>query len=250
MQPSQAVRALRVAEERDGLAGLSPGTESTGGIAGPLSISALQDGLTAALLDHDLSRADRVLQDAVAAVDPETLMLELIAPVMAEFGAKWETGEIDVATEHLATNFLRQKLLLWMLTSPEPQPMPLVVMACAPGEMHEGSLLLLAALLRRRRVPVAYLGQATPLTDLAALVDELEPSLVVLSATREETATKLVDWPEYLTGAHTTGTPVVAYGGRIFSADAEWQQRVPGIYLGDSLEQGLEAIERLLPLRD
>jgi methanogenic corrinoid protein MtbC1 len=119
-------------------------------------------------------------------------------------------------------------------------------MACAPDEWHEGSLLVLGALLKRRRWPVAYLGQALPLNDLAAFVHQIQPTLLVLVAMTETTAGYLTEWPEFLPDAGENNRPIVGYGGRVFMEKPEWRLKVPGMYLGNSFEDGLNTIERLL----
>ncbi len=63
------------------------------------------------------------------------------------------------------------------------------MLACGPGEWHEISLLMLGVLLRRRRWPVAYLGQAVPLPDLVKFTREIKPAVVVLVAMTEQS------WP-------------------------------------------------------
>jgi hypothetical protein len=62
----------------------------------------------------------------------------------------------------------------------------------------------------------------------------------------ESTAAELIAWPQWLPEAAQSGQPVIAYGGRVFSLQPEWRLRVPGTFLGESLEQGIETIERLL----
>jgi methanogenic corrinoid protein MtbC1 len=195
---------------------------------------------------RDLSAADQVLGEALALSSPEELILEVIAPVMSDIGEGWEAKKITVATEHLATNYLRQRLLMWMLSGPPSRSLAPIVLACAPDEWHEGSLLVLGALLRRRRWPVAYLGQAVPLVDLANFVRDIRPSAVVLVAMLEETAAKLSEWPQWLPEVAQSGRPPVGFGGRVFSLNPEWTLRVPGTYLGSTFRQGLETIERLL----
>ncbi|NMC03399.1 MAG: hypothetical protein GYA30_13615, partial [Chloroflexi bacterium] len=56
----------------------------------------------------------------------------------------------------------------------------------------------------------------------------------------------LAEWPRWLPQAYQTGKPLVAFGGHIFVSRPEWQLRVPGHYLGDSLDAGLETFERLM----
>jgi len=105
---------------------------------------------------------------------------------------------------------------------------------------------MFGVLLRRRRWPVIHLGQSVPLPDLAAFVAQTAPLAVLFVAMREESAARLAEWPCWLPQAYQTGKPLVAFGGHIFVSRPEWQSRVPGHYLGDSLDAGLETFERLM----
>jgi MerR family transcriptional regulator, light-induced transcriptional regulator len=247
MQTAQAVNALRH-------------QESTGKIVfdqkqtvvlpsqrrDDLVLADYQNQLLDSLLHFDSSAADQILGEALTIATPESIILEVVAPVMARTGEAWEHQLIDVAVEHFTTNYLRQKLLMWMLSGPPQMSIPPIILACAPDELHEGSLLILGAFLRRKRYPIAYLGQAVPLQDLANFIRQIGPSLVVLVAMTEETAIKLIDWTRYLPEAALTGHPSVGYGGRIFGLVPDLRSRMTGIYLGDSYQQGLETIERLV----
>lgn len=202
--------------------------------------------LSEALLNRNLEKADDVIGEALVVSTPEDTILKVISPNIADMGILWEQGEINVATEHLATNFLRQRLLSWMLGGPPPRTTKPLVMACAPDEWHEGSLLVLSSILRRRRWPIAYLGQALPLPDLATYVGQIQPNLVVLVAMTEKSAEALSEWPQYLPEAAAKNHPVIGYGGRIFIHQPEWRLKIPGMYLGNSFEDGVNTIERLL----
>ena len=101
-------------------------------------------------------------------------------------------------------------------------------------------------LLRRRRWPVAYLGQAVPLPDLAALVNKIHVPAVVLVAMVERTAENLIDWPKFFPDTKETGRPVVVFGGAVFSEHPEWREKVPGVFLGISMREGVEKLDSLL----
>jgi MerR family transcriptional regulator, light-induced transcriptional regulator len=163
-----------------------------------------------------------------------------------QIGDAWAGKRIDIATEHLATNYLRHVLLMWMESGPPPFPTQPIVLACAPGEWHEGGLLMIGALLRRARWPVAYLGQAVPLADLATIVRDLAPAMIVATATSPEAASALAEWPQHLPDAARSGHPVVCYAGRVFDQSPEWRQRVQGMYLGATLRDGWQTIESFL----
>jgi DNA-binding transcriptional MerR regulator len=248
MQTAQAVHALHHNEETVEVAARSADNK-TGDGSLPVELADLscyREGLLAALLNHDTATADRVLGEILLSQALSRLIYEVIVPVLDDTGRGWQEGRINVATEHFATNYVRQRLMMWMLAGPPPFPVHPVVLAAAPGELHEGSLLMLGALLRRRRWPVAYLGQSVPLPDLAAFATELQAPAVVIVAMTEPSAAALADWPRYMPDAARLGKPFVGYGGRIFNEKPDWRQRVAGVFLGETLEEGLNALDRLL----
>ncbi len=210
------------------------------------SREALRDNLTTALLSHDLETADRLLGEALPIYPLEALILDVIGPTWAEIGEAWMSGRISVATEHLATSYLRHRLLMWLASGPPARRLRPVVLACAPGEWHEGSLLMFGVLLRRQGWPIAYLGQSLPLPDLARFVKEIRPLAVVLVAMTEEPARALTEWPRWLPEAHSNNRPLIGFAGRIFTLAPEWRAKVPGIFLGPSLAEGLKNLDALL----
>ncbi len=248
MQTAQAIHALHVQEDK-GLvtpAPVTPPARTLNNQDQQPALSVLRQQLFEALASRQLDRADQVLGEGLAIVSPEELILNVISPTLSEIGDAWQEKKLSVATEHLATNYLRQRLLMWMISGPPAQTRIPITLACAPGELHEGSLLILGALLRRRRYPVAYLGQSVPLPDLATFIHELMPPLVVITAMTEESAAELSNWPQWIPDAAQQGHPIIGFGGRVFSLQPEWRVRVPGIFLGTTIEQGLENIEHLL----
>lgn len=208
--------------------------------------ASVQERLLYALLHHNTQQADQLVADALAVLSPEVVILDIIRSVLNEVGELWQQDKISIANEHLATNYLRQRLLMWMVSGPPPRTQHSIVLACAPDEWHEGSLLILGALLRRRLWPIVYLGQSVPLPDLASFVHDVNPSMVVLNAMTEETAKSLMDWPKLLPDVVSKGRPVVGFGGRVFVEKPEWRLKIAGIYLGNNFEEGISTIEKLL----
>jgi MerR family transcriptional regulator, light-induced transcriptional regulator len=204
----------------------------------------LRDLLFEALIHHDLSRADQLMGDMLAFTSPENLTLDVIGPTMNAIGEAWEQEQITVATEHLATNYLRHRLLMWMVTGSSPMPGSPIVLACAPGEWHEGSLLMIGVLLRRKGWPVAYLGQNVPFHDLAGYANEIHPRAVVLVAMCEKPAQELVGWPKWIN--QQAGRPIITFGGRAFVVQPELQGLVPGIYLGSTILEGSRNLDSIL----
>jgi DNA-binding transcriptional MerR regulator len=203
-----------------------------------------QSQLAEALYLHDLARADQVMAEMLAFNSPEEITLKIIGPVLAGLGDAWVQGRITVTDEHLASNYLRQRLLMWLVTGPPARQTHPIVLACAPGEWHEGSLLMLGVLLRRRGWPVVYLGQNVPFADLAVFVGQILPVALVLVGMLEESARRLAGWPQWIT--QVAARPLVAFAGRAFVLQPELQNQVPGLYLGDTIQAGLARLEEIL----
>ena len=150
MQVSQAIKALHHTEQ-EGRVTASQSTIYTSPLNNAEGFAIFYDKLLNALLEHDSVLADRIIAEALTIYTLEHLILHIINPIMNEIGLIWERGEIDIATEHLVTNFLRHRLLQWMRTGPPTYKVNQVILTCAPGELHEGSLLILGVLLSRLR---------------------------------------------------------------------------------------------------
>jgi len=248
MQTAQAIHALQHQEQTGHLVPMETVPAGNGLRLKETSphLVTFQQRLTNTLVGRDLQGADNILGEALALSSPEDLILDVMGPTLSEIGEAWENGHISVATEHLATNYLRQRLLMWMLSGPPAKAVSPIVLACAPDEWHEGSLLIMGAILRRRRWPIAYLGQALPLPDLSTYVREIKPSLVVLIGMTETSAAGLLEWPNYMPEVAQKGRPIIGYGGRVFALHPEWRLQMAGIYLGNTFREGIETIEQLL----
>jgi len=248
MQTAQAIHALQHQEQTGHLVTMETVPAGNGLHLKETSphLVTFQQRLTNTLVGRDLQGADNILGEALALSSPEDLILDVIGPTLSAIGEAWENGHVSVATEHLATNYLRQRLLMWMLSGPPAKAVSPIVLACAPDEWHEGSLLIMGAILRRRRWPIAYLGQALPLPDLSTYVREIKPSLVVLIGMTETSAAGLLEWPNYMPEVAQKGRPIIGYGGRVFALHPEWRLQMAGIYLGNTFREGIETIEQLL----
>lgn len=249
MQVSHAVRALQRAE-RDGtftpMLGPSSALVARMGPPESPSLALFHKRLLDALKNHDIGEANLVLSEAQMIYPLEALILDVIGPTLHDVGAEWEHGRLDVATEHLATNHLRNFLLMWMRVGPPAYAINPVVLACAPGELHEGSLLMVGVLLRRLRWPVLYLGQTMPLPNLSSFIEDLAPSILLFVSMMAESAKTLVEWPQWLAKASAQGRPLVCYGGRAYVEDPSFIEKTPGKYLGDTLQEGIQKLDELL----
>lgn len=249
MQVSKAIRALYHLEHEEGPLHAATFLQAPTALTrkqDDTTLTAFHKRLLATLLAHDAEGANQILSEASAVFPLENVIYEVVSPTFFDIGAAWEVGKIDIGTEHFATNLLRHNLLMWMRTGPPAFHVNPVILACAPGELHEGSLLMLSVLLQRLRWPIVYLGQSVPLASLAVLVGSLEPPIIVFVAMTEETAQALRHWPDELPQVARAGRPIIGYGGRAFADHPELATQIPGVLLGKTLQEGIETLNRLL----
>lgn len=208
------------------------------------AIGQLIDEVVQALANFDSAQADRTLSEAFSIYPFEQVLLELVQPAMVEIGERWHRGEINVAVEHFATQFVRRKLASLLSMFEGSARRATVVVGCAPGELHDLGALLSALFLVRRGWHVIYLGPQVPLFDLLETVQSVKPNLVCLSASTMETALELIPVARGLTEAY----PQVhfGYGGRVFNLNPELHHSMPGTFLGQDARELVDTVGKLL----
>ena len=114
----------------------------------PLALASIRESLLAAVLGGDGALALALIRRAYgSAVAIETLADEVVAPVMAQVGERWEVARIDVWAEHRATQLCRARYMTskanWGARAERNKPL-------AIGGTPEGDHHLLATLLAPR----------------------------------------------------------------------------------------------------
>ena len=94
-----------------------------------------------------------------------------------------------------------------------------MVVGLPPGSRHELGALAFATALRRRGMPVLYLGADVPVPSWLDLRAQVQPRLLVVAAVSAEDRTTA---NEVARALHAAGDPTpVAFGGRAASAAAD-----------------------------
>ena len=212
------------------------------GQAQPPSIYA--ERLYKALIVHNDSDADNVLQEAHAIFDLVIVFQQIIMPCLFEIGEAWRTGNLTVTSEHMASNFIKGKLMTLLNAYPNRRYPPVILVGCAPFEQHEIGTLMMAVLLRRSGRRVEYLGTDVPLDDLLDYASREHPAMIILSAIIEQNALELVGFDKRLKALKHA--PLFAYGGSCFNINPILREKVQGIYLGSTLEDAVERVQTLL----
>jgi methanogenic corrinoid protein MtbC1 len=171
--------------------------------------SELITAIVEATVRADVNGLSRLVDQALTASSLEESFVGLLTPALVAIGTLWESGEIGVAQEHLASGTVRSGLQK-LLSDPRGGLRGAAVLACAPGEQHEIGLLMLAVLLRADGWQVAYLGADTPCGDALALAEELGARALCFSATSARPADALA---EQLSSRRPSGKLSIVVGG-------------------------------------
>jgi MerR family transcriptional regulator, light-induced transcriptional regulator len=176
--------AERVARMRRALEeGLSAAEAARAALDAGMTSDGLIEVARKRLLDavehYDEAAVHAVLDDGIAAFGLDAFVRDLILPTLVDLGRRWKDGEVEVSQEHFASNLVRARLLalarLWGRGAG-----PLALLACAPGEQHDISLITFGLLLRSYGWRVLFLGADTPLWTLEDTARTTVPAVVVL----------------------------------------------------------------------
>jgi len=142
-------------------------------------LDAVREQLLEAVRDYDAPELERRLGRVMATVDADTLVDEVLGPVLRAVGASWEKGEMDIAQERLMSSVVRDRIIASLRSAPDLQPA--LMLATPSGERHELGLLMFAYRAASRLVPLRYLGPDLPLAEVRRLAERFGAGTVALS---------------------------------------------------------------------
>ena len=181
-----AADAARVERMRQGLdQGLSAAEAASAALEDERPSDGMLEDLAArlstAISRYDEAATHSVLDDSLAVFGLEKTLRHVVLPTLTEVGDGWKRGEIEISQEHFASNLIRGRLLaltrFWGRGTG-----PLALLACAPGEMHDITLLAFGVVLRSHSWRILFLGADTPIATLARAAETTSPALVVVSS--------------------------------------------------------------------
>jgi MerR family transcriptional regulator, light-induced transcriptional regulator len=145
--------------------------------------SSRYDEYLEALLRGERSTCADIVRHLLAAEVPvRTLYTRLFQPALYQVGELWETNQVSVATEHLATAITEGLLhLVYPLLFGGPRLGKSAVISCTPNEYHQLGGKMVADCFELLGWRGYFLGANTPVQDLIAFVHARQPDAVALS---------------------------------------------------------------------
>jgi len=130
------------------------------------------NGLIKEMISLNMANFEKLLDLNIAQKGIDRTITEVIFNFLERVGILWVTNHINPAQEHLATNILRQKIIVGIEKLPSLlQYTKRVVLFMPEGEHHEIGLLYVHFLLKQRGIFVDYLGANVPTVDLKYLTE-------------------------------------------------------------------------------
>ncbi|WP_245154028.1 cobalamin B12-binding domain-containing protein [Jeotgalibacillus proteolyticus] len=139
----------------------------------------------------------------------------MITPAMQHIGYLWETNEISVADEHLATvtcDYVVSRLAHARLASPEKNNRKAMFL-CLEGEQHYIGLKMVNSLFEEMGWDTKYYGANLPVEYILKTAEAWQPAVVGLSVSIVYHLPKLKEYIEEL--SKLPNPPVVIVGGRL-----------------------------------
>lgn len=141
----------------------------------------LISNLIVGLIDMDEEYFERIFSSAILRIGFENTVQHVIFPFFERIGVMWQTGAINPAQEHFASNIIRQKIIVAIdgIKNIQNEKLKTAVLFLPEQEMHELSLLYYNYGLRARKYRTFYLGQMVPVADLIRVTDIVKPDLII-----------------------------------------------------------------------
>jgi DNA-binding transcriptional MerR regulator len=209
---------------------------------GDTRLESLRQQWLEANLAFDGARADEVLNQAFAIFPVETVCAQILQQGISDVGEYWFRDQVSIQQEHFASAQAMRRLETLATATPRPTRQQTLLVGCPSGEMHALPVLHLSLLLARRGLKVVYLGTDIPLERMQETVAAIHPDLIILAAQQLATAATL---RAVVIDLLSHGL-AIAYGGQIFNRIPALRERIPAFFLGETLDEALERIERLL----
>ena len=196
-----------------------------------------------ACLNFDEAAAEGILTQAFATYQPEMVLTQLLQRGLADVGERWFNGNATVQQEHFASALAMRRLNSLLAASPAPTRAGRLLIGCPPHEYHDFAPLMLTILLRYRGWETIYLGANVPHGRFVSTVNTIKPNLIMMTAQQLHTAANLFEVAQSLASEKDIR---LAFGGRIFNVLPKLRKRIPGYFLGETIEDAAQTVEKLL----
>lgn len=138
------------------------------------------DEVIAALRQLDSERARALFEERAEKVGLVEFARDDALPLLYEIGDLWRSGNLSVASEHLATSLMRSMLASELFARASKGVGPTIVFATPSGEDHDLGLLIAGLTATENGANVVFLGANMPEPDLVECVESSHADVLAL----------------------------------------------------------------------
>ena len=153
------------------------------------AVDAVYRSVAAALAEHDKATAVRTAVEAVTtgAVSIPALYRDVLARILMDTGAAWQSGKAAIWEEHLASATVRTIVEILYpgvlkVKAAATSSGRTVLLACPPEEGHDLGLRMVADRFDMAGWTTYFLGPDTPVTEIAGAARRLGADAIVMSS--------------------------------------------------------------------
>ena len=120
------------------------------------------------------------LIQSVKKIGFEQTIIQVIYPFLHKVGIMWQTGMINPAQEHFATNLIKQRLILAIdsVKSIEIESPKKFLLFLPENEYHEIALLFAYYVIKQHGHKILYLGQSLSLAYVNEVIESFRPDFI------------------------------------------------------------------------
>lgn len=211
-------------------------------LIGDIQTDVFRQNWIEACLAFNSIEGENILNQAFAIYSAETVCFDILQKGIHEIGSLWYQNKATVQQEHFATELATRRIETLINGTPNPTRPQTIMTGCPGGEWHSFPLLILTLMLRRKGFNVIYLGSNIPLDQIEQTASAIRPTLIILAAQQLSTAAELSSVGQLFRKVNTP----MAFGGLIFNRLPDLRERIPGFFLGESLDLAIDSVERLI----
>ena len=189
------------------------------------------------MVDLNSEKLEKILAGYISSKGMERTVVQIIFPFLEKIGLLWLTGHIIPAQERLVSNIIRQKLIVAIdAANPRLKVDTTILLFLPEGEHHELGLLYITYLLKNKGIKIIYLGANVPVNDVAYVVNEKKPDIILAHLTATSDSFKFDKFLEAV-NAKFLQTPTVISG---LLTQSYKKALPPGITFKKSLSEVME----------
>jgi len=213
--------------------------------AQPAEPEAIVRAFTTSILKGNRIEAEKLVFDAMArGYTIRDVYLRIIQPSLYEVGRLWETGQVSIPQEYLATAITQSVLSTIYARVELPANLEQrAIVACLEDNFHEIGPRMLADFLQMAGYNTRFLGTNTSPDCLIEMIQQHRPGVIGLPATTENHVEGVKAAIERVRADFTSYRPVIMVGGLAFNlVDGLWRTTKADLWRPD----GAQAVDELV----